>query len=186
VNVENAKNAIIQFAQAQVGKKYDYRGIFGFLARKESQGGDRWFCSELVAACFWAAQIPLVRDFPHKVAPSDLKRSPLLTMFAMSYTRTGSTVPAPGEGQLRVALYLGLSAVSKAIEWRTWSDYSHASLILPDNTVVESLPLQGVVHHPHISELHTDRTCIEIFTVNWDAALLCRAANPQGTVNAND
>jgi uncharacterized protein YycO len=185
VNPETAQNAILDFATAQVGKKYDYSGIFGFLARKETQTADKWFCSELVAASFMAAQIALVRDYPHKIAPCDLRRSPLLNMFAMSFTRTGSAIPPPGEG-LRVALYLGKSPASRAIEWRTWSSYSHAALVLPDNSIVESLPFHGVVRHPHISELHKDCTCVEIYTVNWGAAILCRSANPQGTLNAND
>ena len=44
----------------QIGKKYDFSGLFAFLWRKEYQNDDQWFCSELaLEACFQADIVPL-------------------------------------------------------------------------------------------------------------------------------
>lgn len=180
------------FALAQVGKGYDYAGIAGFLARKDLQTADRWFCSELVSAAFWSAGIPLLRREPHKVAPGDLRDSPLLQMEAMLFTPAarGRMDAAecrrlPGRG-LRVALYSGRSLVSRGIRLRTWSEYSHAAIVLPDNSVVESLPGQGVVHHPDITQFHKPQTCIEIHQPLWWAIIAVLAAKQEqmGTEDA--
>lgn len=41
--------AALEFARAQVGTKYDWRGIIGLAVRKsEFQQKHEWFCSELV------------------------------------------------------------------------------------------------------------------------------------------
>jgi len=43
------KQKAIDFARAQVGTKYDWRGIIGLAVRKgELQEKKKWFCSELV------------------------------------------------------------------------------------------------------------------------------------------
>lgn len=38
-----------RFAEAQVGKRYDWGGCFGTVLRNSWQDEDKWFCSELVA-----------------------------------------------------------------------------------------------------------------------------------------
>jgi uncharacterized protein YycO len=48
---------------------------------------------------------------------------------------------------LRIGLHRADGWVSKAIKWQTRSDYSHASLVLPDNTVLESMQGRGVVKY---------------------------------------
>jgi hypothetical protein len=73
-----------------------------------------------------------------------------------------------GEG-IRIGLYRGRSLVSRAIRFRTWSDYAHASLILPDDWIIEALPFHGVAHHHSIHDLHTPETPIEIWQPNWTA-----------------
>lgn len=71
---------ILHFLQEQVGKKYDYRGVLGFLSRRDrAQNQDRWFCSELVFAACQAGGIDLLaRIQPHRVSPDMLALSPLL------------------------------------------------------------------------------------------------------------
>ncbi len=50
----------IAFARAQIGKKYDYRGVWRFLSRRKPARDDRWFCSELVFASLAAAGVKLL------------------------------------------------------------------------------------------------------------------------------
>jgi hypothetical protein len=70
----------IQWLNEQVGKGYDYRGIAGFLARKNINNTDKWFCSELVMAFSLVVWKPLLlRRRPDQVDPADLYSSPLLT-----------------------------------------------------------------------------------------------------------
>jgi uncharacterized protein YycO len=46
---------------------------------------------------------------------------------------------------LRIGLHRSDGWVSKAIKWQTRSDYSHASIVLADDTVLESMQGRGVV-----------------------------------------
>ena len=165
------QSSIVAFAIDQVGKAYDYRGITGFLTRKDHNSAEKWFCSELVSAAFDAAGVPLLRNEAHKIAPGDLATSPLLMRHAMIYTAPDMGVPQyiPGD-YLRVALYRGTSVISRSIRFRTWSAYSHAALILPDQTVIEALP-RGVVHHDNVAEFHNPDTAVEIWQPNWPAIL---------------
>ena len=67
-----------EFVLAQVGKKYDYWGIFGFLRRKDLQRGESWFCSELFAAGCEKAGVTLLKNVrPSQVSPSMVTRSPI-------------------------------------------------------------------------------------------------------------
>lgn len=69
----------INFAKAQIGKRYDYRGVFRFLSRRKVPVDDRWFCSELVARSLEVAGVKLFRDLDaSEVAPGMIHRSPLL------------------------------------------------------------------------------------------------------------
>jgi uncharacterized protein YycO len=52
---------IIKAARSQVGKPYDIGAIFGFVARRNWEKTDKWFCSELVAWAFSQANEPLFR-----------------------------------------------------------------------------------------------------------------------------
>lgn len=62
------------FLRAQVGKPYDVEAIAAFVARRDWQEPDAWFCSELQAAalvdCGWFAS-PLATEFSH-ITPRDL------------------------------------------------------------------------------------------------------------------
>jgi len=67
-----------EFVIAQVDKKYDYWGIFGFLRRKDLQRGESWFCSELFAAGCEKAGVTLLKNVrPSQVSPSMVTRSPI-------------------------------------------------------------------------------------------------------------
>jgi hypothetical protein len=178
MTTDHLQSSIIAFARAQVGKPYDYRGIAGFLARRNYATAKSWFCSELVSAAFATAGAPLLRLEPHKTSPGDLRTSPLLSQFALIFTTPAPKCLAiPGEG-LRIGLYSGHSMPSRAIRWRTWSDYSHASLILPDDRIIEALPWWGVTCHADIAKFHKPETPVEIWQPNWDAIAAAWALQP--------
>lgn len=48
VNIQN-KSSVKDFLRNQVGKGYDYRGIYGFLLRFIKHNENKWYCSELGA-----------------------------------------------------------------------------------------------------------------------------------------
>lgn len=70
-----------EFVLAQVGKKYDFWGIAGFLRRKDLQRGESWFCSELFAAGCEKAGVGLLNNVrPSQVAPEWVTRSPITAL----------------------------------------------------------------------------------------------------------
>lgn len=74
------------FAEAQVGKGYDFRMVARFLTRQsEARGSDAvWFCSELVFEALLKGGCELFKNTKGwEVSPDLLKRSPHL-----SYDRT--------------------------------------------------------------------------------------------------
>jgi len=62
---------------------------------------------------------------------------------------------------MRIGLYKGRSLISRLIRWQTRSTYSHASLILPDNTVIEAWT--GGVRWQRIHDGHTKGTVVDVF-----------------------
>ncbi|HRQ87224.1 MAG TPA: hypothetical protein PLA50_00380 [Bacteroidia bacterium] len=67
------------FALAQVGQGYDYRGVLRFVSRRETPENGRWFCSELVFAAIQHAGVDLLSRVPAaNVSPGMLALSPLL------------------------------------------------------------------------------------------------------------
>jgi uncharacterized protein YycO len=70
---------IRQFLKDQVGKKYDFAGILGFIFRATRlQRKQKWFCSELVAEAYATAGLPLLRIPSYKIYPGMLAASPML------------------------------------------------------------------------------------------------------------
>jgi uncharacterized protein YycO len=61
-----------------------------------------------------------------------------------------------------IALYRGISPLSRAIRFFTQSIYSHASWVLRDGSVVEAWK-NGVRHEPSLNHAHTPGTAIELF-----------------------
>lgn len=62
--------AAIAFARQQLGKPYDWGGIFGMVAREPWARDDRWFCSELVEAALAAGGRRRFRLDVTRVTPS--------------------------------------------------------------------------------------------------------------------
>lgn len=62
---------VIDIARTQVGKKYDWTGIFAFVLQREWQDDRAWFCSELIG---WAAMtlLPWRPELVHRVTPQML------------------------------------------------------------------------------------------------------------------
>lgn len=61
------------FIDEQLGKKYDYRGIFGFIFRTSWQSKNSWFCSELLSKALEEGGNPLFReDYDSRITPEDL------------------------------------------------------------------------------------------------------------------
>lgn len=62
------------FSLSQVGKPYDLTAILAFVANREWQTPDRWFCSELIAAALSEAKFfthPLATA-ANLISPADL------------------------------------------------------------------------------------------------------------------
>lgn len=77
VDTTQKEDAIIkEFLEKQIGKKYDYLAIFGFIMYASKEGRKsygRWICSELVFAAFRKAGINLhERIDAWKVSPTIL------------------------------------------------------------------------------------------------------------------
>lgn len=67
---------------------------------------------------------------------------------------------------LYVLLHRDQGVVSRLIRWQQRSDYSHASLLLPDGRILEALQGQGVIESRRLMELATkDRERITPFAV---------------------
>lgn len=76
VTPQQYKN-IVLFLDAQVGKKYDYRGVASFILRRNVGKAGAWFCSELALAAFQQAGVCLLRCPPFKASPTVLSYSPV-------------------------------------------------------------------------------------------------------------
>jgi len=64
---------------AEVGKEYDFAGLWGVIRRKLTENPRKWFCSELVFSAYQKACIfLLVNILPCQVTPPTLVTSPLL------------------------------------------------------------------------------------------------------------
>jgi uncharacterized protein YycO len=69
----------LEWAEAQIGKKYDFGGVFRFLTRRRKDQDEKWFCSELVFHAVKAGGVELLeRVKGAQVSPVVLSFSPLL------------------------------------------------------------------------------------------------------------
>ena len=66
-----------RFASKQLGKGYDWRGVFSFFLRNQKQSDEKWYCSELVVAIAEAGGAHIVRKGLANVLPRDLWALPL-------------------------------------------------------------------------------------------------------------
>lgn len=69
-NIEDAYD----WALTQGGKKYDFSAILGIALNRNWRSGDRWFCSELIAAAWEHTPIPLLNPAADvaRITPRDL------------------------------------------------------------------------------------------------------------------
>lgn len=67
-------NQAYAWAKTQLDKKYDYEAIFGIFLDRDWRDASHWFCSELVAAAFEAAQSPILNPNSQawRITPRDL------------------------------------------------------------------------------------------------------------------
>lgn len=103
----------LDYAQFQIGKKYDWLAIIRFVDRRRMPKNDKWFCSELVFESVKFSGLNLLnRTDSWAVAPGHLAWSPYLKLERSNYvrdekkwnwkkkhdfkphSRTGSTSPA--------------------------------------------------------------------------------------------
>ncbi len=84
LEVTREQKAVIEgFLNRQLGKRYDFPGVFGFVLKNRDRS-NKWFCSELVFAAFLMADIPLLKRIePARVSPGMLGASPLLNFERM-------------------------------------------------------------------------------------------------------
>lgn len=61
--------AAVRFLTAQLGKKYDWTAILGFMFREPWAHPERWFCSELVEAACIAGGRRRFRDKLRRITP---------------------------------------------------------------------------------------------------------------------
>lgn len=88
------KAKVIEFLEAQLGKPYDWKGVFRFISRpagKDPMWQEEWFCSELVFAAFaYAGIYLLLRIEAWKVFPGLVVNSPVLKEAAKTLTHVRS------------------------------------------------------------------------------------------------
>lgn len=66
--------------------------------------------------------------------------------------------------KVRIALFRGRGLMSALIRWQTWSDYSHAAIVLPDGSIIEAWQGLGAgVRRKWIE----DWEGIDVFDVDW-------------------
>lgn len=76
------------FLYSQYGKKYDFKGVFRFLTRRDQPADDKWFCSELAMAAMQHAGIDLLLRIPAShTSPRDVVISPVLKFIETRTTR---------------------------------------------------------------------------------------------------
>jgi len=98
---EGEREGLMEFLLAQVGKRYDYRGVLKFISRRDGRRGsqERWFCSELIFAACLEIRRPLLSRIPsRKVHPGLLAYSPLLKSMG-TYTTTQPIKPRRAENE---------------------------------------------------------------------------------------
>lgn len=72
-------NLVFNFAEEQLGKKYDWIAIYGFVGRHDWQREGKWFCSELVFASIKKSGVELLHGKKWRISPRDLYLSPILS-----------------------------------------------------------------------------------------------------------
>lgn len=58
-----------------LGADYDWKGIWGFMRRRDRNNPDKWFCSELVAYLLLKVGYPISRREPYQETPTSVYES---------------------------------------------------------------------------------------------------------------
>jgi uncharacterized protein YycO len=66
---------------------------------------------------------------------------------------------------VRIGAYGGRGILSTLIKWRTWTPYSHVSLVLRDGSEIEAW-WGGVMHRAAVGAIHRPGTRIELYEVD--------------------
>lgn len=69
---------VFAFAEAQLGKRYDFVSVLRFLDRARAKDNQKWFCSELVYSALATQLRVLSRIDAANVSPTHLSWSPFL------------------------------------------------------------------------------------------------------------
>jgi len=54
---------------------YDWKGIWGFMVRRDRHNLEKWFCSEFVAYVLYKVEYPLSRRDPYRETPTSVMES---------------------------------------------------------------------------------------------------------------
>jgi len=82
---EDSLKVLISAAAGQLGKPYDWWGIFGLALKRDWQDPTNWWCSEYAAYIFAKADLPLLRSSAiHRATPEDLWKLPLEVVYSSS------------------------------------------------------------------------------------------------------
>lgn len=89
------EKAFYQFLNAQIGKPYDHRAIWGFVTGRDWREPDSWICSELQAAALeYAGIVPKLYVAANKITPNALA-----LIASVVGRRIEETTELPVEGQ---------------------------------------------------------------------------------------
>jgi len=77
---EADRKCIMAAAKDQLGKPYDWCGVFSFLFRRRMQKEGSWFCSELASHCCGCAGRVILNEPDWKIMPGGIAISPELRM----------------------------------------------------------------------------------------------------------
>jgi hypothetical protein len=80
--------AVRRFLDAQLGCDYDFRGVFGFITRRDAaQKQNAWFCSEYGLEACRVGGLELLSRLPsHRAHPGLLSLSPRMTYLGHALT----------------------------------------------------------------------------------------------------
>lgn len=72
---------VMDYAHSQIGKPYDWSAIYGIATHRNYQESDKWICSELIAAAFERAGLPLLNGKDsNRFSPRDIYISPYVRL----------------------------------------------------------------------------------------------------------
>ena len=79
--------------RTQIGRPYDWAGVFRFVSRRAPVADGDWFCSELVAWAFEQEGWALLNKPPQKIYPGEIAASPKLRKVELRITHRIERVP---------------------------------------------------------------------------------------------